>query len=344
MSAISIPFGSRRIGTNFPVVIIAEIGINHEGSVSRCRKMVEAVAESGADAVKLQTVDPDENYVPGTASHDVFSRAKLSQEETAEIFHLAKSLHLEVFTTTGDMATLEWIDRLCPAAHKISSGLLTHLPLIGCVARTKRPLLMSTGMAGPEMVTEAVREARKHGAEHIGLFQCTSQYPAPPETLNIRAIGALAQQFRLPVGFSDHSVGIEAAVLAVAAGACMIEKHVSFDPEREGFDHGISLGPTEFAELVQKIRQAEIMLGNPRMKRDKAAVDMAQKSFRSLVARRSLKKGDIITKDHIGFMRTLPECRGAEPKNFEKIVGGKARQDIDQYTAITLSDVDAAEQ
>src|SRR5262249_51834119 len=160
------------------VVVIAEIGINHEGSVEACGKMITAAAGAGADAIKLQTVDPDESYAPGTASYALFSRAWLSPEATARMFGLARDLGMEPFTTSGDPATLDWVDRLRPAAHKISSGLLTHLPLIRRAAATGRSVIMSTGMSTLEDVDDAVAAAQ--GAP-IALMQCTSLYPAPPD-------------------------------------------------------------------------------------------------------------------------------------------------------------------
>ena len=181
----AVPFGSRVIGPGAPVAVIAEIGINHEGDAGTCARMIEAAAAAGADAIKLQTIDADENYVRGTESYELFHKSGLGREGTAEMFEFARRNGVEPFTTAGDPATLEWVDRLAPAAHKFSSGLLTNGPLIRRAAETGRTLLMSTGMAEVADVDAAVAAAVGDGRRPVGLFQCTSLYPAPPETLNL---------------------------------------------------------------------------------------------------------------------------------------------------------------
>jgi len=179
----NIPFGSRFIGANEPVLIIAEVGINHEGDVNLCSQMIEDAHEAGADSVKLQTIDADANYAAGSPSHELFGKSALDQEEMARMFSLIRSLGMEPFTTVGDVATLEWVEALEPTAYKISSGLMTHAPMLEHLLRTKRPLLLSTGMADISQIDEAVRIC-ENAQGGFGLFHCTSLYPAPPETLN----------------------------------------------------------------------------------------------------------------------------------------------------------------
>jgi sialic acid synthase SpsE len=218
-SGMTIPFGNRKIGDGEPVLVIAEIGINHEGSAETCARMIEAAAAAGADSIKLQTIDADANYVRGTESHRLFSSCGLSREETANMFRLTRDLGMEPFTTVGDLKSLEWIERLDPAGHKISSGLLTTHPIVARAAQTGRTLIISTGLAEIADVEEAVAVARKSGPSPIALLQCTSLYPAPFDSLNLAAIRELAARFSVVAGFSDHSLGVEAAPLAVAAGA-----------------------------------------------------------------------------------------------------------------------------
>lgn len=330
-----IPFGSRRIGPGAPVLVIAEIGINHEGVVETCARMVEAAAHAGADAIKLQTVDADANYVGGTESHRVFSVASLTREETARMFSLARANGLEVFTTAGDPATLKWVNQLDPAAQKISSGLLTHLPLIREAARTGRPLLMSTGMAEPADIDAAVAAAREGGAEAIGLFQCTSLYPAPPETLDLAVIGWMEETYGVPAGFSDHSLGGEAAVLSVAAGARMIEKHFTLDPSRPGYDHQLSLDPQGFARMVDAVRAAERMMGDGRKTLTPDQADMARRMRRYLVAARDVAAGSVIGLEDIGVMR-MPDGRvGLAPKHYDHLVGVRAIRELPRFAPFT---------
>ncbi len=334
-----LPFGSHSIGPSQPVVIIAEIGINHEGNIQDCIRMVEAAAEAGADAVKLQTIDAAENYVPGTLSHDLFTKAALSREDTARAFILARNLGMEVFTTAGDFATLDWVDQLDPAAHKISSGLLTHLPLVEYAAKTGKTLLLSTGMGGVEQVDAAVAVIQKAGGSKVGIFQCTSIYPAPVDSLNLRRMTAFGSRYGVPVGFSDHTEGDEAAVVAVGAGAKMIEKHFTLNKTRPSFDHGLSLEPGEFADLVVAVRRAESMLGDGEGVATREQCEAAKVYQRSLVAKTDIGAGEIFSSKMIGFMRTLPGEQGLAPVLIELVLGKTAACKIKKHTALTSQDV-----
>lgn len=340
MTAIPIiPFGKRHIGPEHPTVIIAEIGINHEGSVDTCAKMIEQAALSGADAIKLQTVNPEENYAPGTESHKLFKSAWLTLEKTAKMFEHARTLGVEPFTTAGDFRTLASVDALNPAAHKISSGLLTNLPLIREAALTGRTLLMSTGMNDLKAIDAAVCMARNKKNHSIGLFQCTSLYPAPPETLNLRVIGALTDQYRLPCGFSDHSEGIDAPAHAVAAGAQMIEKHFTLNRRRPSFDHHLSLEPKEFKTMVSKVRSLEVILGSSEKKLLDKEKENARRFHRCIVARKNLVAGQKILEDDLGIMRVQPGCQGLPPSAFDETIGKHIKKDLLKYTPIKSVDI-----
>lgn len=334
-----IPFGSRAIGPGLPVVVIAEIGVNHEGDPAACLRMVEAAARAGADAVKLQTVKAAENYAPGTESYEIFSKAELAEADTARAFALARELGMDCFTTCGDVPSLEFVQTLDPAAWKISSGLLTHLPLIRRAAATGHTLLLSTGMTGFAAVRRAVAEARAAGAEHLGLFQCTSLYPAPPETLHLRAIAALAGEFGVPAGLSDHSAGDLAPALAVACGATMIEKHFSLDPSRPGFDHVTSLDPAGFAAMVAKVRLAESMLGSADKPVPPAVAENAAKYLRCLAARRDIPAGKVLESADLAVLRLPAGHCGLPPEALDTAPGRRAARDITAYCAITEGDV-----
>ena len=327
-----IPFGSRRIGRGEPVLIIAEIGINHEGDEAVCARMIEAAACAGADAIKLQTVDADESYAPGTQSHALFSRAALSAEATARMFDLVRGLSMEPFTTCGDMATLDWVDRFDPAAHKISSGLLTHIPLIRQAAAKGRSLLISTGMATVADIDAALAAAKE---APLGLMQCTSLYPAAPHQLNLRVIQSLAHRYGVPVGFSDHSLGVEAPAIATAAGANMIEKHFTLDTSRADFDHHLSLDPAAFGRMVRQVRAAELMLGSPSKGPvgDEAANRL--KVHRSLVAKRAMPEGHRLGADDIAVLRMLPGQGGLPPAMLEQVVGRRLRREVRAFEALS---------
>lgn len=338
MTNMSFCIEHRTIGHGAPCYVIAEIGINHEGSVETCARMIEEAVRAGADAVKLQTVDADENYAPGTESHKLFSRAALSREETARMFSLARDLGVHIFTTVGDFETLTWVEQLKPVAYKISSGLLTALPIIRRVAQMGRPLLMSTGMAAVEDIDAAVQTARVGGAKGIGLFQCTSIYPAPLTSLNLRSISWLAERYGVATGFSDHSAGIEAAPLAVAAGACMIEKHFSLDPSRSDFDHMLSLDGKDFAAMVVAVRSAEQALGTAGKFRTADEKDNASRYHRTVAARRDLDQGALIVEGDLGIMRLAPGHGGLPPMAYDDIVGKRLTCAKARYDAIKPSD------
>lgn len=339
MTLATISVGGRVVGAGAAPWIIAEIGINHEGSVDLCAHMIEAAARAGADAVKLQTVDADENYMRGTESHALFSRAALTPEQTAAMFDLARRLGLQVFTTAGDFATLEWVDRLAPDAHKISSGLLTHLPLIDACARTGRPLLMSTGMAEWDAMHAGLDTARRAGARQIGLFHCVSLYPAPLDSLNLRAIGRMAETFATPVGFSDHSDGTEAAGLAVAAGAVMVEKHFTFDRARPSFDHGISVDPQGLADLVRRVHAADSALGHAARPLSPEEADKARRMHRILLTRTALPAGHSLTRCDVTFKRPVTGVTGLPPAAWADLEHRKLIRALPAETPLSVDDI-----
>lgn len=338
-TALVMPFGKLWIGDGKPAMVIAEIGINHEGSLETCALMVEAAVRAGADAVKLQTSDPDEHYLLGTPSYELYNKARLRPEETAAVFAHAKKLGVEVFTTCGDVPTLELIESLDPAGHKISSGMLVNLPMIRRFAKSGRPLIFSSGMADLDDVAVAVDAARAAGADKIAILQCTSLYPAGPETLDLRAIQTLRNRFGALTGFSDHSLGIEAAPLAVAAGACVIEKHFTLDRTRASFDHRVSLEPAEFSAMVAAIRRAEAMLGTGAKVPTEAEREHARLWTRRLVARRDIKARQTITEDDLAMKRTKAGDIGLPALSFDDVVGLVAKRDLPRFTIISQDDL-----
>lgn len=318
------------------VYIIAEIGINHEGSVENCASLIQAAADVGADAVKLQTIDADANYVVGSESFKVFKGSELTREETANMFKLARENGLDMFTTVGDIGTAEWVEKLEPSCWKISSGLLTHIPMIRHLASLRRPLLISTGMANEDDINLAIETSKSAGNNDISLLQCTSLYPAPLDSLNLSTIGWLKEKYGYDVGFSDHSLGIDAVFLSIGAGAVLIEKHFSLDPTQVGFDHKISLNTSDFKQMVERVRLAEKVMGSPIKSISKNIVEMRKKFLRSVVAIDNISKGDIFSIKNIGIRRTLPDKGGSEPKYFDAILGLIANKDFCVNEPITI--------
>jgi sialic acid synthase SpsE len=326
------------ISTYDHVYIIAEIGINHEGSVENCANMIKAAAAAGADAVKLQTIDADANYVVGSESYKVFKGSELTREETANMFNLARENGLDVFTTAGDIDTVEWVEKLEPSCWKISSGLLTHIPMVRHLASLGRPLLISTGMANVDDIDLAIETAKLTGNEDISLFQCTSLYPAPLDSLNLSTISWLKERYGYDVGFSDHSLGNDAVFLSIGAGAILIEKHFSLDPSRSGFDHNISLNISDFKEMVEHVRVAEQIMGSSVKSISNPIGEMRKKFLRSVVAIDAISKGDIFSSKNIGVRRTLPGKKGSEPKYFDTMLGLIAKRDFNVNDPITIGE------
>lgn len=351
---MSFTVGNRNIGVGYPVFVIAEIGVNHEGDFQLCKEMVHQAALAGADAIKLQTVDPDENYVKGTPSWELFKTCELTVQETKEIFKLAQQLGLVPLTTSPDLHTLQWVDKTGVDIHKISSGMMTNDFIVKKTCETNKIVLLSTGMGNTEQIDHAVNIAKSSNNKKIALFQCTSQYPAPNNSLNLASIKWLSERYELPVGFSDHSDGIDAAAVAVTLGAMMIEKHFSLEKSRDGYDHRLSLEPTEFKAMVEGIRRAEhltfedicgevpdakIMVGKAERTLSKELQDTAAGNTRCLVARMPIKRGSIFDLNNVGLKRPFPDKRGLEPYELENVLGKVSTNDLSQDDPIRLDDV-----
>lgn len=334
MAIKAFEFGKHKIGSGQPTFIIAEIGINHEGNVDVCAKMIEKAVWAGADAIKLQTSDPEENYMPHTESYSIYKKAFLGPEQTGYLFKLTRELHAEPFTTAG-YKTLDWVRKLNPSGYKISSGTLGHIPLIAKTAAQGKPLLMSTGISSEEEISYAVDIAKKNGAPHIALLQCTSLYPAPLQQLHLSAIRWLQQKYKVNVGFSDHSLGVKAAPLAVAAGACIIEKHFTLDKKRKSFDHKISLEPSEFKKMVKEIRETEKIMGSPVKKLSSEQHHIRKRMARYLIISHDLPKGHILQEEDLLVLRTGEGSEGLEPKYFYDFLGKKIKRNIPKYALVT---------
>ena len=322
--------------------IIAEIGINHEGDVGVCEQMITAAAEIGVDAVKLQTINPDANYVIGSESYDIFKGSELTQEETARMFDLASKCNLDIFTTAGDIETITWVNQLNPSHWKISSGLLTHIPIVSHLASLGKPLIVSTGMASIDDIDLAIDTIKSNGNVDVSLLQCTSIYPTPIEDINLSTINWLSDRYGLPVGFSDHSLGDDAVFLSIGAGASIIEKHFSLDISRPGFDHKISLDPPALKKMVSRIRLAEQMMGSYEKTVTKSISITRDKYLRYLVALHPIKPGDIFSSSNLGVKRSVTGVSGIEPKFYENIIGCSSLTNIEVDQLIQLSDVEDA--
>ncbi len=339
MSA-SFHIADRPIGATAPAFIIAEVGINHGGDETRCADLITAAAATGADAIKLQTVTPAESYHPDTESYRVFSQAELPDGALGRLMAHAAGLGMLLFSTPGDFAALAALLAADIPAIKISSGLLTNTPLIKRAAAAGKPLILSTGMAHLAEVKAAVSAARTAGNNRLALLQCTSLYPAPPETLNLRAMDVLATEFSLPIGYSDHCSGPLACIAAIAAGAKLIEKHFTLDTAQTGADHHISLEPAPFAAMVRDIRIVEAMLGRAQKAPTDAEAHLRPGRHRRLAARRDIAAGQTLTPDDIVLMRLLPDAPGLDANALDEVLGRRTRRPVPQHSGIVGADLE----
>ncbi len=334
-SEFNFEVGRFRIGPGEPVFIIAEVGINHHGDVSLCARMIQEAAASGANAVKLQTINPDESYVVGTASYSEFQGKELGDRDMREMMSLSERLGMVLFSTPGDFSSLDLMTRLKMPAVKISSGLMTNIPLIAEAARRKFPVIISTGMGYENEIAQAVEVAKKNGSPGIALLKCTALYPSPDDTINLNGITSLKNRFDVPIGYSDHTLDELACLSAVALGATVIEKHFTLDKKRPGADHRISMEPLEFSHMVAQIRRLEKMHGTGRLLPSRAEEAVRSERHRCLVARAHISAGDVFSKENTALKRPLKGQVGLPPASYEDLLGRVAGRSINQDEPIT---------
>ena len=347
----SIRIGERTIRNGGDPLVIAEMSGNHNQSLDTALAIVQAAADAGANALKLQTYTADtitldvrtgpfvitDKNSPwaGRKLYELYQEAHTPWEWHAPLFRRAKELGLLAFSTPFDPTAVDFLESLDVPAYKVASFELVDLPLIEKIAGTGKPIIMSTGMATLAEIDEAVQAARGAGAKEIALLKCSNAYPAQPEEMNLRTIPHLAEAFGVPTGLSDHTLGVAVPVAAVAAGASVIEKHLALSRDLPGPDVAFSLEPHEFGEMVQAVRVAQRAMGcvdygmSPR-----EAASRAHR--RSLFVARDIKAGECFTEENIRSVR--PSC-GLPPKYLHQIVGRKASGDLSAGTALSWDHV-----
>jgi pseudaminic acid synthase len=340
-----IKLGNRTIGAHQSCYIIAEMSANHRQDFDSACEIIRAAKESGADAVKFQTYTPDtltldcdrEDFLigPGTIwegrkLHDLYGEAFTPWEWLPRLFKLARELGLDCFSSPFDKTAVDFLETLDPPAYKIASFELVDLPLIQYVAAKGRPIILSTGMGSLAEIGEAVSVVKAAGVS-LALLKCTSAYPAPPAAMNLRTIPHLTETFRVPIGLSDHTLGIEIPVAAVTLGACIIEKHLTLSRNVPGPDSAFSLEPQEFKALVVAVRNVEQAMG--RVSYSPTEKEQASRVFRrSLYVVADLKAGDVFSETNV---RSIRPGFGLAPKYLHHVLGRKARRDVCRGTALS---------
>ena len=333
----------RAIGPDAPPFVIAELSANHLGNLERAHAILDAAADAGCDAFKLQTFTPetmtiqssvggfhiDQGPWQGRTLWDLYDEAHTPWDWHAPLFAHGKARGLVVFSTPFDAGAVERLDRLGAPAFKIASFELGDLELIACAARTHKPLIISTGMASEAEVAEAVETARTHGKGGLALLHCVSGYPTPIGQTNLRRLDALARHGAV-VGISDHSPGAIVPIAAVGRGACLIEKHLTIARADGGPDAGFSLEPAEMAEVVRGARLAWEALGDGSDRRP--AVEAGSKAFRrSLYVVSDLSEGEELTRANV---RAIRPGFGMPPRELPAVIGKRARVAITRGTPL----------
>ncbi len=285
--------------------VIAEIGINHMGNFNLCKKMIIAASASGADAVKLQSIEADESYVKGTESYKIFKNKSFSINQLKNLKKLAYKKKIEFFSTPGELTSLEKLKKIKVSAIKISSGLLSNTPLIAEASKLKKPIIFSTGMATLNDIKRAIGIAKKNGCKKYAILKCTSIYPAKSKTLNLKGILTLKKMFKVPVGYSDHYIGDLACISSINYGATIIEKHFTTSKRIKGADNKISSEPKEFKDMVNKIRETEKMTGNGKIFPREQETKEKKERYRFIVAKKNIKKNEKISFGTVAFKRLL---------------------------------------
>lgn len=333
-----IVISGREISENHKPYVIAEISANHNGSIERAKQSIEMAAKAGVDAIKIQTYNADTMTIDcdsddfivkgglwnGYKLYDLYNEAQTPYDWHKELFDFASKVGVTLFSTPFDESAVDLLESLKTPAYKIASFELTDLPLISYVAKLKKPMLMSTGMASQDEISEALECARSAGCNSLLLFHCISSYPAPIEQANLRSIQKLKREFGITVGLSDHTIGNVAATTAVALGASAIEKHFTISRSDKGPDSEFSIEPDELKDLVREVNEAWLSLGRVELIRPKSE-DNSRVFRRSLYFVNDLKSGSIIKPDDV---RRIRPGFGIAPKFFNDVVGKVTVRDI----------------
>lgn len=328
--------------------IIAELSANHGNDIEIAKETIRAIKRSGADAVKLQTytadtitLDVKNDYFKidqgtvwdGIYLHDLYKQASLPWSWHKELFDLANELDLICFSSPFDITAVDFLEELNVPIYKIASFEITDIPLIKYVASKKKPIIISTGIATLEDIELAIDTCKNEGNEDIAILKCTSAYPALAEDADLVMIKDIAERFQVKVGLSDHTMGIEASVVAVSLGAQVIEKHFILNKEIGGPDAHFSLDEEEFTQMVKSVRTAEKMMGRVSYDMDDKKAKSRQFS-RSLFICKNVKKGEVLSEKNV---RSVRPGFGLHPKYYEEVMGKKFTNDFEKGVPLSFN-------
>jgi N,N'-diacetyllegionaminate synthase len=349
--AKNVSIGDRWVGEREPCFIIAEAGVNHNGDVGLAKQLVNAAVAAGADAVKFQTYKT-ENVVLKTApkakyqknttdaaesQYQMLKKLELTEQDFVQLMDYCKQQGILFMSTPHDQESMDVLDELGISVFKVGSGDITNIPYLEHMALKGKPIILSTGMSALGEAEEAVDTILSAANRDLILLHCVSNYPARAEDCNLRAMRTLEIAFNLPVGFSDHTLGIEIPMAAVAMGAKVIEKHFTLDKDMPGPDHKASLQPDELKAMVQGIRKIESALGDGAKKPVPDELDTLAVARKSIVAKVDIAEGEVIRESHLAIKRP---GTGIKPKYLDYIVGKKANRNIEVDTLLSWEDIE----
>lgn len=343
--------GTKDVGEDYPVFIIAELSANHLGDFDLAVETIKSMKESGADAVKMQTYNPDTMTIncdndyfrirqdtlwDGPTFYELYKKAYMPWEWQPKLKKIAKKLGLIVFSSPFDKIAVDFLEDMNVPAYKIASFEITDIPLIESVAACGKPVIISTGIAEFSDIKLAIETCKKQDNDQIALLKCTSSYPAPLEYINLKTIPHMAETFKTVVGLSDHTLEPAIPIGAAALGAKIIEKHFILDRELGGPDSKFSLEPEEFKSMVNSVRALETAMGKVSYELDDAT-RLSRDFSRSLFVVQNIKKGEKFTENNL---RSIRPGFGIHPKYYNYIIGRKANKDIDRGTPLKWDMID----
>lgn len=338
------------IGNKNQIFIIAEIGVNHNGDVRIAKKLIDVAFQAGADAVKFQTFfskDHISKYAPIAdyqkndssieTQLELVTKLELTKEEFLDLKKYTENYGLVFLSTPFDFKSVDLLMDLDITCFKISSGDLTNKPLLEKIAKTGKPIILSTGMANLLEINESINWLVSSGCEKISLMQCTSSYPTEIKDCNLMVIKTLRENFDVPIGFSDHTIDSISSITAVGVGAVLIEKHITLDHNLDGPDHSMSMEPKEFQQFVQNIRNAEKSLGSGIKETLPCEENVKKLARKSIVALSDIPKGTSLNFQNVGIKRP---GTGIPPKFIENIIGRKINRSIKEDSIINWDDIE----
>lgn len=336
--------GDARIGPGLPTYVIAEVGVNHDGSVAKALRLVDVAKDCGANAVKFQLFRAEELATPDAAAaqyqrnagevsqREMLARLELSDEAFTELKAYCERVQIEFIATPFGMRDVERLLAMRVRGFKTASTDLNNIPLMRRIAATGLPMIVSTGASLADEIVHSVVFLRSVGAaERLILLHCISAYPTPIEQANLRAIATLRDSFHVPAGFSDHTTSTEMGAWAVAAGACVLEKHITLDRRAPGPDHALSLEPSAFREYVNSARRVEKTLGSGELGMCSIEQEVRRVARKSIVAAVELDAGVVLTERHLAVKRP---SGGIEPVEFDRVVGKRLTRAVSAETVL----------